>query len=392
MFVRSKQLDQLKNSISDSTIKVVYGVRRGGKTTLLEQLRSYLKRQGVPSARILIYDFDHPANAQQDPTQLFQQIKKKLTRDQVTYLFLDELETVPNYQLLVQKLVHLPRVDLYITSSAVSIQRLASQFPCRMVYLGPLRFQEFLTYHQLSANLSSLYHYLNTGGFPFAQEIRNFTAARNYFEGVINTIILNGFSQRNTLCNAGLVQQLALFLANHAGELTNVSRVVASLQDGSVNVSNKTLAAYLDFLQQGFLFSPCQELNLKTGTAKPTNAQYFPIDPSLRSILANKQNALSERNLAIVVFNELRSRGYQVFTSCKEHPVTFVGIQNQQRHYFQFNFSLLTDAAYQKTVAGLRRLPDDGPRTLILAKQGDHQLPGDDQVQTVSLIDWLMTE
>lgn len=209
MFVRSKQLDQLKNSISDSTIKVVYGVRRGGKTTLLEQLRSYLKRQRVPSARILIYDFDHPANAQQDPTQLFQQIKKRLTRDQVTYLFLDELETVPNYQLLVQKLVHLPRVDLYITSSAVSIQRLASQFPCQMVYLGPLRFQEFLTYHQLSANLSSLYHYLNTGGFPFAQEIRNFTAARNYFEGVINTIILNGFSQRNTLCNAGLVQQLA---------------------------------------------------------------------------------------------------------------------------------------------------------------------------------------
>ena len=103
MFVRSKQLDQLKSSISDSTIKVVYGVRRGGKTTLLEQLRSYLKRQGVPSARILIYDFDHPANAQQDPTQLFQQIKKKLTRDQVTFLFLDELETEPNYQLLVQK-------------------------------------------------------------------------------------------------------------------------------------------------------------------------------------------------------------------------------------------------------------------------------------------------
>ena len=90
--------------------------------------------------------------------------------------------------------------------------------------------------------------------------------------------------------------------------------------------------------------------------------------------------------------NELRSRGYKVFTSCKDHPVTFVGIQNQQRHYFQFNFSLLTDAAYQKTVAGLHRLPDDGPRTLILAKQGDHQLPGDDQVQTVSLVDWLMTE
>lgn len=390
MFVRPKQLDQLENSISDSTIKVVYGVRCGGKTTLLEQFRSYLKRQGVPSTRILIYDFDHPASAQLDPALLFQQIKKKLTRDQVTYLFLDELEVVPNYQLLVQKINCLAQVDLYITSSAVSIQKLAGQFPCRMIYLGPLRFQEFIDYHRLSANLSSLYHYLNTGGFPFAQEIRNFTAARNYFEGVINTIILNGFSRRNTLCNAGLVQQLALFLADHPGELTNVSRVVNSLQDGSISVSNKTLAAYLDFLQQGFLFAPCQEINLKTGAAKPTNAQYFPVDPSLRSILVNKQNALSEKNLAIVVFNELRSRGYQVFTSCKSHPVTFVGIRNCQRHYFQFNFSLLTDAAYQKTVANLHHLPADGPRTLILAKPGDHQFSTDDRFQTVSLVDWLM--
>lgn len=392
MFVRSTQLDQLKEAISDSTIKVVYGVRRAGKTTLLEQFRSYLKRQGVPSSRILIYDFDHPANAQRDPAQLFQHIKKRLTKNQVSYLFLDELEVVPNYQSLVQQLCRLPQIDLYIASSAISIQTLARQFPCRMIYLGPLRFQEFLAYHQLSASLSSLYHYLNTGGFPFAQEIRNFAAARSYFEGVINTIILNGFSRRSTLCNAGLVQQLALFLADHSGESTNVSRVVTSLQDGSVSVSNKTLAAYLDFLQQGFLFSPCQELNLKTGTTKPTNAQYFPVDPYLRAILVNKQNALSEKNLAIVVFNELRSRGYQVFTSYKERPVTFVGIRDQQRHYFQFNFSLLTDAAYQKTTADLRHLPADGPRTLILAKPGDHRQPAADRFQTVSLVDWLIAE
>ena len=172
----------------------------------------------------------------------------------------------------------------------------------------------------------------------------------------------------------------------HSGRLADEGRRKGAYVEFAkgTTVQVKTCSSYI---------GPSQaELNLKTGTAKPTNAQYFPIDPSLRSMLANKQNALSERNLAIVVFNELRSRGYQVFTSCKEHPVTFVGIQNQQRHYFQFNFSLLTDAAYQKTVANLHRLPDDGPRTLILAKQGDHQLPDDDQVQTVSLVDWLMTE
>lgn len=390
MFVRSKQLDQLKDAISDSTIKVVYGVRRAGKTTLLEQFRSYLKRQGVPSVRILIYDFEHVTPSQMDPVLLFQQIRKKLIKDQATYLFLDELGAVPNYQLLVQKLVRLPQVDLYVTSSSTSITRLANQFPCRMIYLGPLGFREFVDYHQLPANLSSLYHYLNTGGFPFAQEIRNFTAAQNYFEGVINTIILNGFSLRNTLCNAGLVRQLTCFLANHPGEVTNVSRIVASFQAGSVSASNKTLAAYLAFLQQGFLFSACQELNLKTGTVKPTNALYFPVDPYLRAILTNKHNALSEDNLTIIVFNELLSRGYNVFTSSREQPVTFVGTKNNQRHYFQFRFSLRTDAAYQRTAASLCRLPAGDSKTLILAKQGDSNYPADSRFQTTSLIDWLM--
>lgn len=87
MFVRSTQLDQLKEAISDSTIKVVYGVRRAGKTTLLEQFRSYLKRQGVPSSRILIYDFDHPANAQCNAAQLFQHIKKSSPRTRLVTCF-----------------------------------------------------------------------------------------------------------------------------------------------------------------------------------------------------------------------------------------------------------------------------------------------------------------
>lgn len=395
MFVRSRQLDQLKSSISDSSIKVIYGVRRSGKTTLLEQFRSYLRRQGVTSQRILYYDFDHATSSQLlNPATISQEIKKKLTNEKTTFVFLDELEKLPNYSALIEWLTKQPSIDLYITSSSTGIKLLTEMYDCRCIYLGPLSFREYLTYHHQEASLNSLYHYLNSGGFPFAQDIRSHSSIQNYFEDIINTAIINGFLQKDVLCNPGLARQLAIFLANHVGQFTNVSQLVAALQDNEVKVSNKTLAAYLDFLQECFLFAPCPELNHRTGKAKTTNAQYFPVDSCLHWILTNRHASLSELNLTTVVFNELKCRGYQVFTACSDrHPVTFIAIRNGHRHLFQFNFSILSATAYQKATAGLRRAPSNCSCTLIIAKPGSLTWDKENEPFAItSLVDWLMEE
>lgn len=394
MFVRSRQLDQLKKSISDSSIKVIYGIRRGGKTTLLEQFRSYLRRQGVAGDRIIYRDFDHLISPQLlDPQQISREIKKLLIKGKTSYIFLDELEKLPHYQVLVQQLAKISTVDLYVTSSAASIKQLADSNQCRFIYLGPLTFHEYVDYHHQEANLSTLYHYLNTGGFPFAQDIHNHSSIQNYFEEIISTIILSGFAQKDALCNPRLAKQLAIFLAARPGRFTNVSQAVAALQDQQIKVSNKTLSAYLGFLQQGFLFSPCQEIELPSGRVKTTNVQYFPIDTCLRWQLTNRQCALSKNNLAIVVFNELRSRGYEVFTSAPHcGPVSFVARRNGQQHLFQFSFSLLTEAAYQQATSGLRKAPADTARTLLVAKPGEHLWSHHEDFQIVDLVDWLAGE
>lgn len=390
MFVRSSQLDQLKNSISNSTIKVIYGVRRAGKTTLLEQFRSYLRRQGVASQRIIYHDLDRLLTRLSSPATIFAQIKKELIIGKTNYVFLDELECLPNYAQLVARLRSLPAVDLYVTSSEAGIQSLAATFPCSLVYLGPLRFSEFINYHHQEASLATLYQYLNTGGFPFAQEIRSHATIQNYFEEVLSTVIINGFARQDGLCSPRLAMQLATFLTKQAGRLTNVSQAVAALQDAKINVSNKTLASYLSFLQRCFLFTPCPALDLRTGKAKVTNRQYFPVDSCFNWLLANHHGALSAANLTTVVFNELRARGFTVYThQVGRYPVTFIAVRDGQRHFFQFNFSLLTSAAYQQASTGLRHAPASCPRTLITTKPylGDtSQAP----FQTVDLIDWLM--
>lgn len=392
MFVRSRQLDQLKKTISDSRIKVIYGVQRAGKTTLLGQFRSYLRRQGVANQRIIYHNCNRPTTHRANAQTILTQIKKELTAGRQYYVFLDELECLPNYYQLVNRLIAIPIVDLYVTSSENGIKSLADHFPCHLIYLGPLRFSEFIAYHHREASLTSLYHYLNAGGFPFAQGIRDHSSAQNYFEEVLNTIIFSGFTRQDSLCNPRLAIQLATFLTNQPGQLINISQAVTTLQQAQIKVSNKTLSSYLGFLQRCFLFTACPELNLRTGKAKTTNVQYFPIDSCFNWLLTNRHGALSATNLTTVVFNELLLRGFTVYTNrTARHPVTFIAIRDGRRHYFQFEFSLLTPAAFERASSGLIHAPAHCPRTLITAKpyQGSSSQSA---FQTVSLVDWLMDQ
>lgn len=392
MFVRSKQLDQLKKTISDNRIKVIYGVQRAGKTTLLSQFRSYLRRQGVANQRIIYRNFNRPTTRRTDMQAILAQIKKELTTGKRYFVFLDELECLPNYSQLVDHLMAIPVVDLYVTSSENGIKSLADHFPCHLIYLGPFRFSEFIAYHHQEASLTTLYHYLNAGGFPFAQGIQDHSSAQNYFEEVLNTIIFSGLTRQNSLCNPRLAVQLATFLTNQPGQLINISQAVATLQQAQVKVSNKTLASYLSFLQKCFLFTACPELNLRTGKAKTTNVQYFPIDSCFNWLLTNRHGALSATNLTTVVFNELLLRGFTVYTNrTARHPVTFIAVRNGRRHYFQFEFSLLTPAAFDRASSGLNHAPTHCPRTLITAKP--YQVSSNQTTfQTVNLVDWLMDQ
>lgn len=391
MFAHLLQLDQLKNSKCNLNIKIILGVRRSGKTTLINQYQACLKRNGVPSRQITTINFERsPLLVSQGAAELGKQIKNKLAKNKINYLFLDELDVLPNYQELIGRLVGCANIDLYITGSDSRISQLANKFPCQLIPVYPLNYHEFIDYHRQPADFTSLYHYLNRGGFPFAQGIRDDDSARNYCEDVLNTIILKGLIRHTGLANPALIKQLAVFLAQRPGVPINVSQAVAALKEENIQVSNKTLAAYLTFIQEGFLFSACPELSLKNNLVKQTNIQYYPIDPGLRCLLTNRQGALSETNLMMLVYNELIARGFRVYSGQgNRYPVTFIGIRNQEQHFFQFNYSFLNQAAYLKATDGLRHLPAGTQQTLIIAKPGDKQWGKGEQFTTTSLIDWL---
>lgn len=394
MFNRNIYIDQLQEEQQNKIIRVLVGVRRSGKTILLEQYRAFLRRQEIKNGQIQVINFNRLTDPHLlDPAFLYQRIKKKLIKGKQNYFFLDELEAIGDFLPLVSKLHVIDNLTIFITgSTAATLAALAPiKDRCRIIPVLPLTFSEYLECHHEQPSFQRLYQYLNQGGFPFSQGLYSQASQRNYTEEVFNTIIMTALMKQAGKCQPAIVTQLAGLLIRQLGNPLNVSQAVAGLATAQTKASNKTVANYLQFLQNTFLFLPCCEFDLAVNKVKPTNTRYYPVDLTIKSFLANQRNVPSKANLETIIFLELVSRGYQVFTThFKGQAVTFMGVKGHRRHYIQFEYSLNDQEKYQETIHRLQKLPAGGNRTLIFAKEPSFIRQAAPAVQQISLLDWLV--
>ena len=390
MFTRLLQLDQFTKYSDKSWIKVITGVRRSGKSILLRQVKDSLRRRGVGMDQLHVVRFNQlHRQLLIDWPSLAASIEKRLAAKKENYLFLDELDQVDAVVPLLQDLLSRGNVNLFVTAATRSLIDRLSPLRAQLVVIPvlPLGFSEFCRYQGHPADHQALYRYLNTGGFPFAQGVHDAHSLGNYLDEVFNTILVGGFTKHGTLCNPFLTKQLAIFLATQLGEAVNASKAVSGLQAAGVQVSNKTLATYLTFLQDTFLFYPCYELDLVRNRTKPTNVKYYPVDPSLRNYLTNQKGALSQANLEALLFIELVRRGYLVHSSKR---FTFVADRGQQRSYIQFRYSLRSQHDYDQVLAAFRTPPASAHKQLIVMQAGDMVVTAPD-LPLIRLTNWLVT-
>lgn len=394
MFIRSKYLDQLIAHMDQPTVKILVGVRRGGKTTVLDQYRATLRRQEIAASQIQTINFEFlQDNDLCNPEYLLQFVVERLAKHQMNYLFFDEIEVVPQFARVVAALNSLPNTDIYITSSNRTIldqENLSTMGATVIIPVFPCNYREYLKRNQQDADSQSLYQYLNTGGFPYTSEIHGPINLINYINGVINTIIITDFAQQATLCNPGLTKRLAYHLAQHAGTTQNISQIVEGLNRHHITTSNKTVDFYLQFLQNSFMFYPCKEYDFSRHRIKSTNIRYYPVDPSVRQALTLKKNVLSQRILENIVFIDLLSQGYQVYSGrIKDQEITFVAEKNEIFTCIQIAYSLADDAAYRRSVSGLLQLPAKYHKVLITVKPALNYAHFNPEIKMVDLYRWL---
>lgn len=257
------------------------------------------------------------------------------------------------------------------------------------IHVLPLSFKE---YHEAFQNNSTLdfQNYLNFGGFPFAVQLENEKTFRDYMDGIINTVLIKDVLQRKQRSDSMLVEQLARFLTDTAGNLITIKRIVETLTSMGQKTTGDTVASYLTAFLEAYLFYRCDRYDIAGKKYLTNHSKYYLVDMSLRyALLGTKRVNLGSR-LETVVYLELLRRGYEVYVGViGKAEVDFVVIKQGIKEYYQVSYSVVDETTYQREVSALKSIKDDYRKIILTTDPGN---ANDEGIEIVNVASWLLGE
>jgi predicted AAA+ superfamily ATPase len=376
MVKREKYLEKLRELKDVQIIKVVTGVRRCGKSTLLEQFREELFLMGVPNANVQHYNFEAPENTNFGHWKdLYFHIKSKLSDKGMNYIFLDEIQMLDNFERLLDGLHILKNVDLYVTGSNAYLLsgELATILTGRAITIEiyPFSFSEYIIYQNIEKPTDTdLVNYMQTGGFPQALELHNisYSAYENYLKGLFFTILEKDIRPRNTVYNEVAFDNLIRFLSDSIGSSVSTKSIADYFAHTKDNIDDKTVSRYISLLNKCYLFYHTYRFDLKGKKMLKTQGKEYIVDTGFRNTLLGREN-LSDLGhiLENVVYFELLRRGNSVWIGKNAtHEIDFVTKDTKgYQHYYQVCLTMRDQNARERELAAFYNLKNYHPRTVI---------------------------
>lgn len=404
MVQRTEYLQQLKVWKDEKVIKVVTGIRRCGKSTLLQQFQTYLKENGVAEEQIISInfeelEFEHLLSYR----ELYAYIKERLCEGKMTYIFLDEIQKVESFEKVVDSLYVKDNTDIYVTGSNAYMLSgdLATYLTGRYIELSmlPLSFRE---YHELVGGEPerTFAEYMKTGGMPYVARMdRTAEKIDMYLEGIYNTVIIKDIEDRQArkesdptkrkVTDVVLLKTIARYLASTIGSPISVKGVTEYLISNGRKVSANTVDDYMDALSESFIFYPVERFDIVGKQLLKSNKKWYMVDLGLRNhILPRKQYDLGF-SVENIVYFELLRRGYKVnIGKYGDTEVDFVAQKQGVLTYFQVTADMTAQETFEREMRPLRNIRDNY-RKIVLTL--DHFTVGDyEGIQVVNVIDWLL--
>lgn len=392
MIRRETYLTDLERLKDKRFIKVLTGVRRSGKSTLLALFQEQLITDQVSQTQIQSYNFEDLALADYlDYRKLYEKITDNLQADQMNYIFLDEIQMVPEFERVLDSLFIKENVDLYVTGSNAYMlsSELAPLLSGRYVELKvyPLSFVEF--FNTLAGDKATVFQrYLEFGGFPYATEIPDELTYRDYISGIVNTVLIKDVLQRKQRSDATLVEQLAKYLTDSSGSLVTIKKIADTLTSMGQKTTSDTVSTYLSGFQEAYLFFRADRYDIAGKKYLSINSKYYPVDQSLRKVLLGNKRPNFGHRLEGVVYLELLRRGYQVFIgNIGEFKIDFVAQKNGVTEYYQVSLTVEDDRTYQREVRPFQSIQDNYRKILLTMDNGRYNQEG---IEQLNIIDWLL--
>ncbi len=401
MIERKEYLKQLLSWKDQSIIKVLTGIRRCGKSTILKLYQEYLLNNGIDPSQIISINFEELEYEDlQDYKKLYQYIKDRLVENKMMYIFLDEIQNVPSYEKVVDSLHVKENIDIYITGSNSYIfsGQLATYLSGRYIEIPvlPLSFKE--VYNPQTNKEEAFQKYMKTGGFPYINQIQLLNEQIDmYLEGIYNTVIVKDIEERINRKNSKSVTDIALlkaiskYLSSVVGSPVSIRSITNYFKSNERTTSPNTISNYVEALCESYLYYPVEVMDVSGKEVLKSNKKYYIVDPGIRNYILPKQFYDLGFTIENIVYLELLRRRYNVNIGRNGRTeVDFIAKRNDVYTYIQVTASLVDENTFNREIRPLQQIEDNYEKIILTLDR--YTLGNYEGIKVINIVDWLLEE
>lgn len=400
---RKQYIYKLLSYKDKDLIKVITGLRRSGKSTLFDLYREQLYKLGIGKRQVQFYNFELPENyLNKNWDDIYFEIKNKLQVDKTNYIFLDEVQNIPQFEKLVDGLFASENTDVYITGSNAFLlsSELATLLSGRYIEISilPFSFHEYLIARNIVTsdkylNYEALFFdYINETSLPKGVELREsgFDKIYEYLEAIYTTIIEKDITQRHRINDKRAFANIVKFIATNIGNALSPSNISKTLKQDGQSIHHLTIEKYLEYLTASFVFYKVNRFDIKGKKQLATQEKYYLVDAGLLNILVGKERVTDRGHiLENVVFLELLRRGYKIWTgTSRNSEVDFVcKTPSGDIEYYQVAWQMSDEKTLDCEFGSLEKINDNYPKYILTTDSFTINRSG---VKHLNVFNWLL--
>ena len=389
---RNEYLQKIVNVIGTPDIKVITGVRRSGKSKLLEAFRDYVI-ENIPNANVIHINFNLAKFEEyKDYHALNDFIEKSFKKDCKNFVLIDEVQMCPSFELTINSIHAMEQFDIYITGSNAFLlsSDLATLFTGRTyeIKVYPFSFAEFKQYFEIDDNYAAFDRYMKEGGMAGSYLYRDQEAKYDYIRDVFDMLIIRDIRQKYKIRNIVLMDRIVDYLMDNISNQTSARNISDVLMRSNEKINHKTVGNYLEYLCNAFAFYKFRRYDIRGKKYLSSNDKYYLSDHTFRYAKLGTRNMDYGRVLENIVALELLRRGYEVYVGVLyKKEIDFVAIHRSEKLYIQVSDNISDEKTFEREVRPLLQIKDAYPKMVIARTRNEaYQYEG---IQIIDIADWL---
>lgn len=392
---REQYLNKLINVVGTPDIKVITGVRRCGKSKLLESFKTYLKKE-ILDCNIIQINFNLPSYEHLLTYHaLYEYIESHYEEDKNNFVFIDEVQMCEGFEKAINGLHASEKYDIYITGSNAFLlsSDLATLFTGRTfeIKVYPFSFQEYLIYFNCNDQYEAFNKYMIEGGMSGSYLYKEQEAKYDYIADVFDTLIVRDIKQKYKIRNVPLLEKIVDFLMDNISNLSSARNITNNLESLNEKVNHTTVYSYMQYLCNAFAFYKIRRYDIKGKKYLSSNEKYYLSDHAFRYAKLGTKNMDYGRILENIVAIELLRRGYEVYVGVLyKKEIDFVAVKRNEKIYIQVSDNISDEKTFEREVSPLLQIKDAYPKLVIArTRNNEYQYEG---IKIIDISDWLLNK